>query len=47
MNPVPEEPRVRRSAGQWLLLLAVWAVGLCVWTVYVAVFFVGFLRVFS
>ena len=40
-------PRSKRSVGKWLVLLIVWAVGLCVWTGYVALLFVSFLRVFS
>ncbi len=44
-QPPPQRPR--RSAGKWLVLLVVWAVGLCVWAGYVALLFVSFLRVFS
>jgi hypothetical protein len=36
-----------RPIGKWLVLLIAWAIGLCFWAGYVAILFVGFLRVFS
>lgn len=37
-EPVPPPPpRVRRSLSTWLLLLAVWTVGLVFWCFYVGV----------
>jgi hypothetical protein len=47
MTQDPEQLRARRSVGKWIALLVVWLVGLCVWAGYVALLFLGFLRVFS
>ena len=43
----PSELRPKRSVGKWMALLVIWAIGLAVWSAYVAMLFVGFLRVFS
>jgi hypothetical protein len=47
MTPDYQASDPKRSLGNWIALLIVWAIGLCVWAGYVAVLFVGFLRVFS
>jgi hypothetical protein len=48
LNYSPEPPpRGPRRVTKWLTLLAVWAVGLCIWGMYIAILFVGFLKVFS
>ena len=38
-----EARSLRRSLRTWLMLLAVWAVGLCVWVVYLAA--IGYLAI--
>jgi hypothetical protein len=43
----PAPPRVHRAARTWFALLLVWGIGLCFWAGYIALLFVGFLRVFS
>jgi hypothetical protein len=42
-----EAAAVRRSARTWLLLSAVWAVGVCVWVVYLALIGYAVVRVLS
>jgi len=37
--------RVKRSPGQWIILLCAWAVGLVVWTVYGAIIVIILLRI--
>jgi hypothetical protein len=43
----PEPPRPRRSAGAWLALLILWAIGLCIWAGYISVLFIAFLKLFG
>jgi len=42
----PEPPRPRRPASMWVILLAAWAVGLCVWLFYLLLFAVVVYRLF-
>ena len=35
---------VKRSLGQWMILLTAWAVGLVIWTVYGAIIAIFLLR---
>lgn len=37
LEPV-EPPRPKRPASLWIILLIAWAVGLCVWLVYLLLF---------
>ena len=42
-----EAAAMHRSARTWLLLSAVWVVGVCVWVVYLAAIGYAFVRVLS
>ena len=45
-SETPPEPS-RRSAGAWMILLSAWAIGLLIWTVYVAAFVFVVIRVLA
>jgi len=45
--PDSGEPRPRRSAGTWVILLVVWLVGLAVWGIYVVLIVLLLLRVLA
>jgi hypothetical protein len=46
-SPPTNQPPASRSTKKWLILLAAWCAGLLVWLGYIALLFVGFVRVFG
>ncbi|CAN5368176.1 hypothetical protein BH09PLA1_BH09PLA1_29020 [soil metagenome] len=40
-------PRPPRTARAWIILLIAWAIGLLIWTVYIAAFVYGVIRVLA
>jgi len=44
-EPPPE--RSRRRARAWMILLTAWAIGLLIWTVYIAAFVYVIIRVLT
>jgi hypothetical protein len=45
--PPIDQPPPRRSTKKWFILFGAWCLGLLVWMGYIALLFVGFVRVFG
>ena len=35
-SPAAEQPRPKRSAGAWMLLVSIWIIGVVIWGIYLA-----------
>jgi hypothetical protein len=46
-SPDEPPPKTRRPARTWVILLIVWAIGLAVWTVYIAAIAGVFVHIFG